>query len=230
MQYLGNNHVGFDPAALGFPSIKGCQAIVYQTQAGIFGFHDMKASGGATADNAKAQAFAAFVQSVAMNHATQALQIYGVINREEQYLDTAGGQTEWRDCLLGVATALNFNGHIYQVRINSHVNKGDSLYVRFDVAGNQSTIRYKRWSKMAYDKTITEVLNNQEEMRKRPATTQQKTDPVLAQQYMDNPQYMTQFPNEQVYPVRRKAKNGNGLLADEGNLNTVSPSAIKTLR
>jgi hypothetical protein len=45
MLYLSEHEMGFDPNAIGFPSIDGCLAVVYLTQNGLFGFH---CYGGAT--------------------------------------------------------------------------------------------------------------------------------------------------------------------------------------
>lgn len=39
MIFLAENQYGFSKAALGFPSISACRAIVYQTTEGLFGFH-----------------------------------------------------------------------------------------------------------------------------------------------------------------------------------------------
>ena len=41
MIYLLERQVGFgDNEGIGFPSIKGCLAVAYQTTSGIFGFHN----------------------------------------------------------------------------------------------------------------------------------------------------------------------------------------------
>ncbi|MHB8476553.1 MAG: hypothetical protein ACYDBZ_09750 [Steroidobacteraceae bacterium] len=147
MHYVGNNHVAFDPQALGFPSILGCQAVCFHVAGGLYGFHDMKSVGGVAVDATKAQAFATW----AAHHgpgiaAGQAL--YGVINQSHQYTHNAAGEREWKTMLLGVATALAFVGPVYGARITSHVGKADSLYVRFDLAGAEVSIACKRWSKM----------------------------------------------------------------------------------
>lgn len=62
MQYLGTNEIGFDPDVLGFPSVKTCQAIVYETATGLYGLHD--ALGNPAAFPAKCSAFAQFVQEL----------------------------------------------------------------------------------------------------------------------------------------------------------------------
>ena len=46
--YLSENQYGFSRTRLGFPSISGCRAIVYQTSRGLFGFHQ---ASGAFSDN-----------------------------------------------------------------------------------------------------------------------------------------------------------------------------------
>lgn len=219
MLYLGNNHIGFDTQTLAFPSILGCQAVVYQTTQGIYGFHDMKGGGGADVDPAKATAFAQWVQAHNILHATQALQIYGVINQTHQYGKDTAGKAAWLAMLTGIATALGFNGHIYGVRLTAHVAKTDSVYVRYDINGTKCTIRYKRWSKMDYDKTNQIALQPTEQQ------ALGKTSP-----FGMAAQYTAKNPYDDIYAVKRKGKAAGTLLADEGSLNTVSESSIKTLR
>jgi hypothetical protein len=38
--YLSENEVGFDPTDIGFPTIRGCHAILYVTAGGLFGIHN----------------------------------------------------------------------------------------------------------------------------------------------------------------------------------------------
>ncbi len=217
MLYLGNNHIGFDTQALGFPSIKACQAVVYQTRQGLYGFHDMKGGGGDDVDLAKATAFAQWVQGHDITHAANALQIYGVINRTHQYGADSNGMAAWRTMLVKVATALNFTGPIHGFRVDSHVAKNDSIYVRYDVHGTQCTIRYKRWSKMDFDTTAKLALqaNVQQELG--------KTSP-----YGSPAQYTAKNPYADLYAVKHKGKTPNTLASDEGKLHTAS--SIKKFR
>jgi hypothetical protein len=216
MLYLGNNHIGFDTQALGFPSVMGCQAVVYQTRQGIYGFHDMKGGGTADVDAAKADAFRSFVQGHHMAHATDALQIYGVINQTQQYGKDAAEVQKWRTMLLGIATALGFHGPVYGFRVDKHVSKNDSLYIRYDVDGNKCIIRYKRWSKMELDKTNQLVLqpNVQQALG--------KDSP-----YGQPAHFKVTNPFDDLYPVMRKGKTPSAVAPDEGDLNTVNPSALQ---
>ena len=54
------------------------------------------------------------------------------------------------------------------------------------------------------------------EFKKRQATIEQKSDPILAKQYMDNPQFDLTAPSELYQPVHRKGKQA------EGDLNSVT--------
>jgi hypothetical protein len=151
MHYLGNNHVGFDALALGFPSIKGCQAVIYHVKAGLFGCHDMKSGAGFSTAEAvttgKATAFANWVSKHA-NGSSPGVALYGVVNRNEQYQDDTAGNAEWDAMLIEVADKLRFDGSIYGARVNSHVKQGDSIYVVAEVQGNDCHIKWKRWEKM----------------------------------------------------------------------------------
>lgn len=59
MLYLMEHEVGFDPMALAFPSINGCMAIVYQTETGLYGYHN---AGGTGEQKERARRFAEFVK------------------------------------------------------------------------------------------------------------------------------------------------------------------------
>jgi hypothetical protein len=220
LKYLGNNHIGFDSNSLGFPSILGCQAIVYQTRQGLFGFHDMRT--GSTplltyeqVVALKIQQFAAWVQNHSINHGTQALHLYGVINQAHQYSDDTAGNTNWRNMLQWVATALNFQGPIHGYRVTSHVEKNDSIYVRYDVNGDECTIGFKRWTKMDFDKGSVEAHQPNEQK-------------VVAKSAPDS--FDVRNPVETLYKVKRKGKVEGTFEAGEGRLNIVSKSSLKNLR
>lgn len=218
MRYLGNNHVGFDPAALGFPSIKACQAVVYQTSFGLFGFHDMKGAGGAEVDKAKAQAFAQFVQENGINHGALGQRLYGVINQTEQYGTDQAGLADWSTMLLGVAKALAFKGPIFRHRIVTHVDKGDSVYVRFDLAGAGCRISWRRWSKMGFD-TTQDIAKDH---------LQQQLGKTSA--YGQAPVYGVKAPFEDIHPVKRVSRSTGQVRADEGTMHTVPDNAIQQMR
>lgn len=160
MHYLPENNCGFDPSSLGFPSIKGCQAICYQTTRGLYGFHDYKA-GGAFYDNdddavtkskKKLQAFASWVASQSQIGET-GVAIYGVINRTHQYTSDTAGNQEWGNVLRDLANSLGFGGSVKGARVSSHVKPDDSIYVVYDTTGGSMKIGFKRWSKMTTDST-----------------------------------------------------------------------------
>lgn len=225
MVYVGNNHVGFDANALGFPSILGCQAVVYQTTQGLFGFHDMKGGGVVEGlvsqtdiDSAKAAAFAQFVQGTNIPHQAHARQIYGVINQTQQYGTDQEGVTAWQTMLLGVAAALGFNGPIYGYRVTKHVGKADSIYVRFDAVGTECTISFKRWSKMELDPNNTIALDS---------NVQQAMGKTSG--YGQAPVYVVKDPVEQVRPVLRKVKK-NKPTVGEGNLNVIPRNELIQIR
>jgi len=162
MHWVHENQMAFDAAALGFPSILGCQAICFHTTRGLYGFHDAKSGqrGTLTAtdvSDAKLKIFAKWVTDSFQTGET-GIALYGVINRDEQYNPDAAGNAEWKAVLLGLAGtgALGFTGDVSGARINSHLekkssDKDKSAYVQFDLAGNDCTVGFKRWSKMEAD-------------------------------------------------------------------------------
>lgn len=164
MHTVHENQMAFDPAALGFPSILGCQAICFHTSRGLYGFHDAKSGSQGRTDlkptdvsTAKLGVFATWVTKE-FQTGEKGVALYGIINRDEQYNPDASGNADWKAVLLGLAGngALGFTGDVYGARINSHLEKKSSekeksVYVQFDLAGNQCTVGFKRWSKMTTD-------------------------------------------------------------------------------
>ncbi|MDH6146540.1 MULTISPECIES: hypothetical protein [Paraburkholderia] len=224
MHYVGNNHVAFDTQSLGFPSIKGCQAVCFQVSGGLYGFHDYKGAGGAGVDDAKAHAFASWAEQQGTADITARVALYGVINQEHQYTHDTSGEQDWKAMLLGVARELGFDGPVYGVRVTSHVGKADSLYVRFDRVHDTMRISYKRWTKMERD-TKASPLNPDQQALLRPAKSSEvdprsiahDTRPYVAESLKD-------YEYEDVYPVRRK---------DPGkaeNLNIVASKKITQFR
>jgi hypothetical protein len=154
VRFLDTNQVGFDPAALGFPSVQSCQALVYQTDIGLFGFHASSSS--LPVHEKKCDAFALFVQNRSIAHAgavvnTRGVCVIGVITRYERFGDKQGTKDNWGNELTAFADALGFTGNVYGIQVSSHVDKNESIYVRFDwVANARCKVRYKRWTKMDY--------------------------------------------------------------------------------
>ena len=155
MHYVYENQYAFDAGSLGFPSILGCQAICFHTSRGLYGFHDAKSGarlGMSAADvsNAKLAEFAGWVQGE-MQAGETGTALIGVINQGEQYTASTAGNAEWKAVLTGLATSLGFAGDIRGARVSSHVESGGSIYVQFDVAGNDCAVGFKRWSKLDSD-------------------------------------------------------------------------------
>ena len=205
MKYLATNEIGFDAASLGFPSVKTCQAIVYETTVGLFGFHD--ALSNATIFTRRCDSFRQFVQGYAINHATQSRSIIGVITREQRFYKTTESVAAWKAQLVEVATVLGFTGDIWGVRLEEHVGKDDSTYMRFDVAPVRCKVSYKRWKKMDFeDRDLPKDV-----------TTHALLKPVSFEgmlSFDDRPFARTE-PTERNRPVVRRGKT------TEGNLNVV---------
>ncbi|MDM0112610.1 hypothetical protein QTI66_10660 [Variovorax sp. J22R133] len=224
MHYVGNNHVAFDTQSLGFPSIQSCQAVCFQVTGGLYGFHDYKGSGGAQVDAAKARAFAGWASTNGSAGIANGIALYGVINQEHQYTHDQAGAQDWKTMLLGVAQELRFDGPVYGVRITSHVGASDSLYVRFDIAGNDVRISYKRWSKMEKNTKAT-ALNPDHQALVRPAKSGEVDAKLITA--TDRPYTTTSLKDyefEDVFPVRRKEPG------KAENLNIVASKKIEQFR
>lgn len=220
MIYVGNNHVGFDREALGFPSVLGCQAVVYQTRAGLFGFHDMKGGGGVDVDPAKAKAYAQWVQATSINFQSQALCLWGVINQTHQYGSDQQGMAAWKTMLVGVAKAIKFKGPIRGVRLTRHLDPTDSVYIRYDVVGTGCRIRFRRWRKMEFDQGAGAIPLN-------PRVQQAlgKDSP-----YGKKAHFAVKNPFDEIFLVKRKGRESNADFPDEGSLHTVRASEIQDIR
>jgi hypothetical protein len=225
MMYLNENYCGYDSDALGFPSIKGCQAIVYQTTQALYGFHDYKVSPGFSTqeevDNLRFAQFALHVQNLNIAHGTNAVALYGVILRGEQYGEDTQGRDEWQATLLRVATRLGFQGSVFGVRLGKHVGPVDSVYVRFDRKPTYCKIRYKTMSKMGSD-TSSPLQVQPDALQLIERDMKDKT--------LINPPFKLSNPRLAVYPVKRKKGSGGKLEPDEGKLRTVGDSSIQRFR
>jgi len=113
--YLLERQVGFgDNEGIGFPSIKGCLAVVYQTTTGIFGFHN--------AGNSGADKFALrskkwrdwVIQHPNGNDPGVALYGVSFIRRNLRgYPGTKSPVVFWKEELKHFAHQLNFSGPIF---------------------------------------------------------------------------------------------------------------------
>jgi hypothetical protein len=143
VRYLGEREVGFDPSGLGFPSLDGCQAIVYQTDNGLFGYHNFGGADEASWPERSA-AFGSFVNEHFMRATGRIL--YGVC-----YVTTARGYgnshttRKWKGELASFADAVGFDGPIWGYNLsNSGIAPG--AYVELRKNGNACEVWAKHWS------------------------------------------------------------------------------------
>jgi hypothetical protein len=147
--HLFNNQVGFDRTTLGFPSVEGCNAIVYQTVQGLCGLHNY---GGSSPDQheLRATAFNAFVQQLNIQHMDQSRNLYSVINSTNRYdCRKQDGRQSWVAEMRAFAKGLKFRGTVHLIALTAHLEKG-SVYIQYDLNGNGDgcDVSYKKWSKM----------------------------------------------------------------------------------
>lgn len=143
MPELLENHWGYDPAQLGFPSIAACRAVVLQTPTGLFGYH---MSSGHTAAAARAADFANYVT----NH-TPAAPAAGtflfVVTYTEKPVTGYGVDSlaEWKAEALVFANALvGFAGRRMGYSL-SPANGAHSSYVRFLHNVGMAEIKTAAW-------------------------------------------------------------------------------------
>jgi hypothetical protein len=158
MHTIPENTMAFDPVSLGFPSIDACQAICLHTSRGLYGFHDIKAAsqgrGNMTATEAGTQKLELFANWIngKIQVGENLVAIYGVINQNKQYAASTAGNNEWKAVLLDLADKIDgFSGNVFGGRINNHIGNNESAYVEVNLAGNNCTVSFKRWSKMDED-------------------------------------------------------------------------------
>ena len=221
MRFLDTNQIGFDAQALGFPSVKSCQALVYQTDVGLFGFHASSSS--LPVHRKKCDAFAQFVQNRSLVHApptgnARGKCVIGVITRYERFGDKQGTKDNWGDELIAFADSLGFTGHVYGIQVDSHVDKNESIYVRFDWSHYfRCNVRYKRWTKMEYYQAGVDVTN--------PERRNLAPDPnSVATPMHPHRDWTDTQPGTDEQNVHRIAKTG------EGNLHTISWVNFKKFR
>jgi len=144
LRYLGERHLGFDISELGFPSIRGCQAIVYVTASGLFGFHNF---GGAAPDDwaDRGAAFGSYVNTHARTAAGKAL--YGVCYATSERGYGASPRQAWLSELSAFAKAVRFTGPIHGYDLDRSAVAPPAL-VQFTRTPNHTcVIQVKTWSK-----------------------------------------------------------------------------------
>lgn len=146
MIYLGNNHIGFDTAGLTYPSISGCHAVMYLTDAGMFGLHNF---GGADKESwdKRADAFASYL-STHINGSSTGRAMYGVCyatgNNSRGYGLLNVAKTNWLGELSAFAKKVNFKGVIYGYDLSNQINP-PSVTVAYARTGNTAVIQVKKY-------------------------------------------------------------------------------------
>lgn len=135
MKYLMENEMAFDDMCIGFPSIQGCHAIVFQASTGLYGYHN--AGGSADADfSVRAQLFSRFVNG--HGGGVTGTRLYGcsfIENNQRGYSgDTA---KKWKEELVAFASALRFTGKISGYDLSKSYDNTTSAYVEYRAHGDK---------------------------------------------------------------------------------------------
>lgn len=150
MKFLLEHQMAFDQEALGFPSIQGCHAIVYQTALGLYGFH---VAGNSADDRWQIQAelFARFIRPLAgRHHLNQGYRLYGssfVGNNQRGY--SGDPRAKWAAELTTYATALHFGGRISGYDLHKTLGDGASAYLEYRVNGEKCDLYIRRYDQHA---------------------------------------------------------------------------------
>ncbi|MEJ6709566.1 MAG: hypothetical protein QNK92_12375 [Amylibacter sp.] len=161
MEFIPENHMAFDAADIGLPSISACQAICVQTSRGLYGFHDLKAGadfiGKQTSDEAGTEKIARFADWIkdSLNMDETIITVQGFVNASQQYNASTDGNLVWAATLTKLASSFGFTAPVisFRLSIGSHLKNTESAYVKFSLAGGNLSVGYKRWSKMKEDNT-----------------------------------------------------------------------------
>lgn len=146
MKYLMEHEMAFDAAALGFPSIQGCLAVVYQTTTGLYGFH--VAGGSADTDwPLNAAVFAQFVGA----HGGAGLvgtRLYGAsfVGNNQRGYGGGNAKKKWKDELVTFASALAYTGRISGYDLAKSYTGNASAYVEYRATGSKCELHIRQWS------------------------------------------------------------------------------------
>lgn len=146
MKYLVEHEGGFDAAALGFPSVQGCHAIVLQTAVGLWGYHN---AGGSGPDHFAPRSilFQKFINDHFLGDPGKGVCLYGctfVSNNQRGYAGTP--KNSWKAELKQFAATLGFKGTIRGYDLaQSLTGAHDSAYVEFRRTGGSCNVYIKRW-------------------------------------------------------------------------------------
>ncbi|MEZ4465566.1 MAG: hypothetical protein R3F43_14095 [bacterium] len=135
--YLNERELGYDPTTLGFPSIDSCMAIVFVTNNGLFGLHNLGGSGSTEAG--KAATFAGWYNQHFFR--SDITRLYGVTHVGRRGY-TGTPRDGWIGELRAFAAAVGFNGAIRGVNLRSNIGE----YVEFRKVGHKCQVMVKPWS------------------------------------------------------------------------------------
>jgi hypothetical protein len=146
MIYLGNNHIGFDPSGLTYPSISGCHAVMYLTDAGMFGLHNLGGADKESWDN-RADAWKDYVTNH-IHSGSPGRAMYGVCYATG---DTSRGyglanvqKTNWLGELAAFAKKIKFKGVIYGYDLSNQIH-APSVTVSYTRIGAAAVIQVKKY-------------------------------------------------------------------------------------
>lgn len=153
--------MGFDPDELGFPSIQGCHAIVYQTMDGLYGFHNAGGSG----DQhwaPRAKMFREFINDL-NGLRSSGTRLYGcsfIGNNQRGFATTMPAHSKWMQELLAFAQELGYHGKISGYDL-ARTFKGNhvSAYVEYRRDGTKSDVWIRQWGQPSDPTRLPKVPN-----------------------------------------------------------------------
>ena len=152
MRFLMEHEVGFADNELGFPSIQGCHAIVYQTAAGLYGYHN---AGGSASDRWKPRAvrFAEFVRTHAGGTIPKGTRLYGISfvgNNQRGY--SPKPKDNWKGELITFAAELNYTNKISGYDLDKGLpGGGKGAYVEYRKNGSKCDVHIREWDPRGVD-------------------------------------------------------------------------------
>lgn len=158
MKFLMENEVGFDLQELGFPSIMGCIAIVYQTHNGLYGYHSL---GGSAVDKFKPRAlkFRDFIQS--NGGTTGGTRLYGItfVGNNQRGYSGVPRQT-WLQELAAYATEITYSGKISGYDLCKTLKgNGKSAYVEYQKSGSKCDVSVRDYTHAEQTSKPTRIAN-----------------------------------------------------------------------
>jgi hypothetical protein len=145
--YLNEREIGFDRERLGFPSVSGCRAIVFQTRHGLFGFHNLGNSDPKTQWGPAAEEFASYVTDHVNRDVGIHLYVVTFVQRGGSYLNSKGKseRSQWQSETEVYAKKLRYKkGPISGYDLSTTATK-TSAYVEFRAVGSSCIVLIKPW-------------------------------------------------------------------------------------